>query len=161
MNDGSEHVDLIPDAAASLLVEGDGVVSVSGLLGESSDEDSVRIYLDTAFNTFYDIPKQAVQDRHRVDAADSPFGVPSTVLHIRQGTRITVQHTSSRTIDHEFLAGDFTAPGSFRALTSFQRPGTANRQVAWAAGYNTNPNDCYPTSPRGGGCRSDIPFCPI
>jgi hypothetical protein len=36
-----------------------------------------------------------------------------------------VQHTSSRTIDHEFLAGDFTAPGSFRALTSFQRPGPA------------------------------------
>ncbi|WP_155993070.1 hypothetical protein [Nocardioides sp. URHA0020] len=98
---------------------------MAGILGAGPDDSSVRIFLDTAFSTFYDVPKDAVLDRSRVDAAVSPFGVTSTVLHVKQGTQITVQHTSSRTIDHEFLAGDFTAPGSFRALTAFQRPGVA------------------------------------
>jgi hypothetical protein len=128
---GADGLDLTPDAAALTPGSPGGAMPVTGILGESPEDSSVRIYLDAAFTTFYDVPKDAVQERRRVDAADSAFGVAATVLYVKQGTEITVQHTSSRTIDDEFLAGDFTAPGSFLALTSFQGPGAATGRVAW------------------------------
>ncbi len=148
MDDGKEHLDLTPDAAAPAPGHADAVVSIAGILGKGAGEDSVRIYLDAAFSTFYDIPRDAVTDRRRVAAADSAFGVPSTVLHIKQGTRITVQHTSSRTIDHEFLAGDFTAPSSFHAL-AWAAPAWSRGR---ASGDDRMTSSRYRTSPDSPGC---------
>jgi hypothetical protein len=144
MADVGDHLDLAPDAAAPTPGKADGVFAIPGILGEGTGEQSVRIYLDAACSTFYDIPKEAVSARQRVEAEDSPFGVLSTVLHVRQGTRITVQHASSRTIDHEFLTGDFTAPGSFRALSWAVPAGIGNQ----SSSYKTSPNSGCTVDPK-------------
>jgi hypothetical protein len=148
MADETDHPDLAPDAAAPIPGKTDGVVTIPGILGEGADEQSVRIYLDATFSTFYEIPKAAVSGRQRVEAADSPFGVLSTVLHVRQGTRITVQSTSSRTVDHEFLSGDFTAPGSFRALTWAVPAGAVDQasryRTSMQSGCTAQPRDNCP-----------------
>ncbi len=57
-------------------------------------------------------------------------------------------------IEHEFLVGDFTAPGSFRGLAGL----TPARVLDAVAGQPTNATDCYPTSPNSPGrCRTDEP----
>jgi hypothetical protein len=110
----TDDLDLTPDPAA----EGGGageVMPIEGILAEGSDPDSVRLYLDPAFETYYDIPRDAVVRRDRLPAERSSLGLDSSRLLVRRGTPLVAHRASTRPVEEEFLSGDFTAPGSFRA----------------------------------------------
>jgi hypothetical protein len=109
----NEKPDLTPDAAAPPPGEPPDTIPIYGILGESPVASSVRLYLDIGMSTYYDIPIEGIADRQKVPADKSPLGVDSTLLFVRKGIRLVVHHTESRTVEEEFLSGDFTAPGSF------------------------------------------------
>jgi hypothetical protein len=106
-------VDLTPDALAPSGGEPAGAFPVTGILGESGQSGSVRLFLDTGFSTFYDIPREAVLRREKIPAERSPLGVDSTLLLVAAGTHLVAHRAVSRRIEDEFLAGDITASGSF------------------------------------------------
>jgi hypothetical protein len=106
--------DLTPDALAP--APGDpppDTIAIYGILGKSPLASNVRLFLDVGFTTYYDIPIEGVVEREKVPADKSPLGVDSTLLMVRKGIQLVVHHAETRTVEEEFLAGDFTAPGSF------------------------------------------------
>jgi hypothetical protein len=114
---GKGDKDLTPDELAPSAEEAaGGAIIVTGILGDSPNPDNVRLYLDVAFSRLYEIPREAIIRRTAVPAAQSPLGVDSSALLVRKGTVLSVQAIDSRTIEDEFLAGDFTAPGSFEPI---------------------------------------------
>lgn len=109
----NEKPDLTPDAAAPPPGEPPDTIPIYGILGESPVASNVRLYLDLGMSTYYDIPIEGIAGREKVPADQSPLGVDSTLLFVRKGIRLVVHHSDSRTVEDEFLAGDFTSPGSF------------------------------------------------
>jgi hypothetical protein len=109
----NEKPDLTPDAAAPPPGEPPDTIPIYGILGESGIASSVRLYLDRGLSTYYDIPIEGIAGREKIPADQSPLGVDSTLLFVRKGIRLVVHHVDTRTVEDEFLAGDFTAPGSF------------------------------------------------
>jgi hypothetical protein len=110
---GKDEQDLTPDELAPSAEEAGGAIVVTGILGDSPNADNVRLYLDVAFSRLYEIPREAIIRRTNVPAGQSPLGVDCSALLVRKGTVLTVQSIDTRRIEDEFLAGDFTAPGSF------------------------------------------------
>ena len=109
----TDELDLTRDPAAEGGDAGE-TMPIEGILAESIDTGTVRLYLDLAFETYYEIPRDAILRRERVPAERSPLGVDSWLLLVRRGTSLVVHRMSKRAVEQEFLAGDFTAPGSFR-----------------------------------------------
>jgi hypothetical protein len=109
----SDKPDLTPDAAAPPPGEPPDTIPIYGILGESGIASSVRLYLDRGMATYYDIPIEGIAGRDKIPADRSPLGVDSTLLFVRKGVQLVVHHAETRTVEDEFLAGDFTAPGSF------------------------------------------------
>ena len=109
----SQKPDLTPDAAAPPPGEPPDSVPIYGILGESGIASSVRLYLDRGLSTYYDIPIEGIVGREKIPADKSPLGVDSTLLFVRKGIRLAVHHVDTRSVEDEFLSGDFTAPGSF------------------------------------------------
>jgi hypothetical protein len=122
--------DLTPDTAAPPPGEPPDTISIYGILGESGIASSVRLYLDRELSTYYDIPIEGITGREKVPADKSPLGVDSTLLLVRKGIRLVVHRVDSRTLEEEFVAGDFTAPGSFTppAAAAGQLPGLPQQQ---------------------------------
>jgi hypothetical protein len=110
----TDDLDLTPDPAADGGGEGEAM-PIEGILAEGTDPDDVRLYLDLAFETYYDIPRDAIVRRDRVPAERSALGLDASRLLVRRGTPLVAHRASKRPVEEEFLAGDFTAPGSFRA----------------------------------------------
>jgi hypothetical protein len=119
----NEKPDLTPDAAAPPPGEPPDTIPIYGILGESGIADSVRLYLDRGMQTYYDIPIEGIAGREKIPADQSPLGVDSTLLFVQKGIRLVVHHTDTRTVEDEFLAGDFTAPGSFTPAPGGPEPG--------------------------------------
>jgi hypothetical protein len=109
----SDKPDLTPDAAAPPPGEPPDTIPIYGILGESGIASSVRLYLDRGLSTYYDVPIEGIAAREKVPADQSPLGVDSTLLLVRKGVQLVVHHVDTRTVEEEFLAGDFTSPGSF------------------------------------------------
>jgi len=109
----NEKPDLTPDAAAPPPGEPPDTIPIYGILGESGIASSVRLYLDRGLSTYYDIPIEGIAGREKVPADKSPLGVDSTELYVNKGIRLVAHHVDTRTVEDEFLSGDFTAPGSF------------------------------------------------
>jgi hypothetical protein len=110
----NEKPDLTPDALAP--AAGDqppDAVPIYGILGESPVASNVRLFLDVGLTTYYDIPIEGIVKREKVAPEQSPLGVESSLLFVLRGIKLTVHHTQTRTVEEEFLSGDFTAPGSF------------------------------------------------
>ena len=110
----SDKPDLDPDPTAP--APGDeppDTVPIYGILGKGSDASSVRLYLDVGFTRYYDIPIEGIVEREKVPADRSPLGVDSSLLLVRKGVELVVHHAQSRSVEEEFLSGDFTAPGTF------------------------------------------------
>jgi hypothetical protein len=110
----NEKPDLTPDALAP--AAGDQPppsVPIYGILGESPVASSVRLFLDVGLTTYYDIPIEGIVKREKVPADQSPLGVDSSLLFVLKGIKLVVHTTDTRTVEEEFLSGDFTAPGSF------------------------------------------------
>lgn len=105
--------DLTPDELAPAADEAPGAFTIVGVLGESPDAGSVRVFLDPQFQTYYEIPADAILRRTRVPAERSPLGVDSSAVVVRKGTELTVHRADTRRVEEEFLAGDFTDPDSF------------------------------------------------
>lgn len=114
----SDDLDLTPDPLAPADAGASDLVAIEGLLGEGPDTNAVRLYLDLGFHTYYDIPRESVVRRERVPAARSAFGVDASLLLVRRDTSLVVHRVSSRSVESEFLAGDFTAPGSFSTASA-------------------------------------------
>lgn len=108
--------ELSPDRIAPGADEG-AARAIAGILGDSPRGDHVRLYLDLDFVTSYEIPREAIVRRVQVPADQSPFGVESSIVWVRPGTELTVLRVETRRLEEEFLAGDFTAPGSFASVT--------------------------------------------
>jgi hypothetical protein len=119
----NDKPDLTPDAAAPPPGEPPDTIPIYGILGESGIASSVRLYLDRSLSTYYDIPIEGIAGREKVPADKSPLGVDSTLLLVRKGVRLVVHHVDTRSVEDEFLAGDFTAPGSFTPDPGGQAPG--------------------------------------
>lgn len=113
--DSADRPDLTPDALAPAAGAEPKTVAVRGILGESTDPDCVRVFLDVGFGTYYDILRDDVVHREALPAERSPLGVDGSLLLVRAGTSLLVHRVASRAIEHEFLAGDFTAPSSLRS----------------------------------------------
>lgn len=107
--------DLSPDPTAPSPGE-EGARAIVGILGESDDPDAVRLYLDLSFSKSYDIPRAMIVKREKLTGAQSPFGVDASIVWVRPGTVLKVRTTETRPVEHEFLAGDFTAAGSFTPI---------------------------------------------
>jgi hypothetical protein len=106
--------DLTPDAGAP--AAGDqpsGSLVLSGILGESTVADHVRLFLDTGFTKYYDVPADAIEKREQLPAERSPLGVDSSIIWVAKGTDLVLHQTETRKVEDEFLAGDFTDAGSF------------------------------------------------
>src|SRR4051812_6992597 len=110
---GQGKPDLTPDALAPGPDEAAAAMPVTGILGDSPDDEHARLFLDLRFSTYYDIPRDAIVQREQLPAERSPLGVDSSLLLVRKNTQLEVHRVASRSIEHEFLAGDFTASGTF------------------------------------------------
>src|SRR4051812_15890961 len=120
----NEKPDLTPDELAP--AAGDqppDAVPIYGILGESPVASNVRLFLDVGLTTYYDIPIEGIVKREKVPADRSPLGVDSSLLFVLKGIKLTVHHTETRTVEEEFLSGDFTAPGSFTPAPGVPQPG--------------------------------------
>jgi hypothetical protein len=106
--------DVTPDPLAPRPGD-EGARLLIGILGESPEDDSVRLYLDLEFRKSYDIPTDAIVRREKLSAAQSRLGVESSALWVRPGTVLRLRHSEPRKVEDEFLAGDFTLTGSFQA----------------------------------------------
>jgi len=110
----NEKPDLTPDALAPAAGEQPPPsVPIYGILGESPLASNVRLFLDPALTTYYDIPIEGIVKREKVPADQSPLGVDCSLLFVLKGIQLTAHRTDTRTVEEEFLSGDFTAPGSF------------------------------------------------
>jgi hypothetical protein len=105
--------DLTPDALAPQPGE-EGARLLVGILGEGPDTDTVRLYLDLEFRKSYDIPTEAIVRREKLTPEQSSLGVESSAMWVRAETTLKLHQTETRKVEDEFLAGDFTAPGSFQ-----------------------------------------------
>jgi hypothetical protein len=117
------------------------------VLGESTDADSVRLFLDAQFQTYYEIPREAILRRTRVPAERSPLGVDCSAVVVRRGTELVVHRAETRRVEDEFLAGDFTAPGTF---TPFQHGAGTDQQPSFQcppSGLNLCPTDPIACAP--------------
>jgi hypothetical protein len=120
----TDKPDLTPDALAP--APGDqppDAVPIYGILGKSPVASSVRLFLDVALTTYYDIPIEGIVKREKVPADQSPLGVDSSLLFVLKGVKLVVHHTETRTVEEEFLSGDFTSPGSFTPDPGVVQPG--------------------------------------
>jgi hypothetical protein len=150
--------DLSPDALAPKPGE-EGARLLIGILGEGGDGDSVRLYLDLEFRKSYDIPREAVLRRERLSADQSPLGVESSALWVRPDTVLTLHQTETRKVEDEFLAGDFTAGGSFAAQAAGPQVGgvamTPHVTIASCGVVGCPQPTLAPTI-----CPSDLDACP-
>jgi hypothetical protein len=105
--------DLTPDELAPAPGERGESLTIVGVLGESTEADQVRLFLDVQFGTYYEIPREAVLRRTRVPAERSPLGVDCSAVVVRRGTELAIHRTATRRVEEEFLAGDVTAPSTF------------------------------------------------
>src|SRR3954449_1107326 len=96
---------------------------IIGILGESSDNDYVRLYLDLDFTRSYEVPREAILRRTTLAAEQSPLGVESSVIWVRSDTSLKVRMVETRRLEEEFLAGDFTLAGSFAPVEMGSRAG--------------------------------------
>src|SRR3954449_10554192 len=116
--------DLTPDDAAPAPgEESPDTIAIYGILGKSPVASSARLFLDVGLTTYYDIPVEGIVKREKVPADQSPLGVDSSLLFVLKGIKLTAHHTQTRTVEEEFLSGDFTAPGSFTPAPGVPQPG--------------------------------------
>jgi hypothetical protein len=115
--------DLTPDELAPAADERGDALTIVGVLGESTDTGSVRVFLDAQFQTYYEIPRDAILRRTRVPAERSPLGIDCSAVVVRRGTELAVHRAETRRVEEEFLAGDFTAPRSFTPVENIPPPG--------------------------------------
>jgi hypothetical protein len=143
--------DLTPDELAPAADERGDALTIVGILGEGTDSGSVRLFLDAQFQTYYEIPSEAILRRTRVPAERSPLGVDSSAVVVRKGAELVVHRASTRRVEEEFLSGDFTAPGSF---TPPPGPGAGPREPTM---FGCDTIFLCPSGP--GGCPT-VDFCP-
>ena len=168
--------DLTPDELAPAADERGGALTIVGVLGDSTDAGSVRLFLDAQFQTYYEIPREAILRRTRVPAERSPLGVDSSAVVVRQGTELAVHRAETRRVEEEFLAGDFTAPRSFTPVESGPPPGPlsavgcpSDTEVCATGIFGCPPPtlECPITTgarcwiTRGIACQPSIPLCPF
>jgi hypothetical protein len=125
--------DLTPDAAAPPPGEPPDTIPIYGILGESPVASSVRLYLDRGMSTYYDIPVEGIAGREKVPTDRSPLGVDSTLLFVRKGIRLVVHRSHTRSVEEEFVAGDFTAPGTFTATPAAHLPPRVVTPIVFAS----------------------------
>jgi hypothetical protein len=116
----SDDPDLTPDPLAPETEGALDTITMTGILGESPNPDFVRLFLDLDFGTYYDMPRDAVLRREKLPAERSSLGVDSSLLIVQKNTPLVVNRVAARLIEHEFLAGDFTAPGTFRSYSALE-----------------------------------------
>src|SRR3954451_10479374 len=110
----NEKPDLTPDELAPAPGEPPpDDVPIYGILGKSPVASNVRLFLDVSLTTYYDIPIEGIVKREKVPADQSPLGVDSSLLFVLKGIQLTAHHVETRSVEEEFLSGDFTAPSSF------------------------------------------------
>jgi hypothetical protein len=113
MAERRDKQDLTPDELAPAPGERGESLTIVGVLGESTEADQVRLFLDVQFRTYYEIPRDAILRRTRVPAERSPLGVDCSAVVVRRGTELAIHRTATRRVEEEFLAGDVTAPKTF------------------------------------------------
>jgi hypothetical protein len=123
--------DLTPDALAPAPGEEQEGLVLVGILGDSTVADNVRLFLDVDFRKYYDIPRDAITKRESLPADRSPLGVDASAVWVAKGTKLVLHQSETRNVEDEFLAGDFTAPGSFTPVEgpAIPRPGPAPRTL--------------------------------
>jgi hypothetical protein len=152
--------DLTPDELAPAPDESGGALTIVGVLGDSPDADSVRLFLDAQFQTYYEIPREAILRRTRVPAERSPLGVDCSAVVVARGTELTVHRAVTRRVEEEFLAGDFTAAGTFTPRSH----GVGTQQQPPGPSVNCGSALCITdalTCPPTGRCITFGPNCPV
>jgi hypothetical protein len=151
--------DLTPDPLAPAPgEESEGLVLV-GILGDSTVADNVRLFLDVDFRKYYDIPRDAITKRETIPADRSPLGVDASAVWVAAGTNLVLHQSESRKVEDEFLAGDFTAPGSFTPVEgpAIPRPGPQPRTLDTLCTQINCPTRVCPTRLLGCGTQIGCP----
>jgi hypothetical protein len=142
----SDKPDLTPDEGAP--APGDeppGSVPIYGILGKSPVASSARLFLDVGLTTYYDIPIEGIVKREKVPAGESPLGVDSSLLFVLKDIKLVVHHVDTRTVEEEFVSGDFTAPGSFTPAASVGPAVGGVPGLPQTAGFTCTYVACRPT----------------
>lgn len=148
--------DLSPDALAPG-PDDEGARLIVGILGDSGDADTVRVYLDLEFSRSYDVPRAAVLRRERLGADASPLGVESSAVWVAADTLLVLRQSKARRVEEEFLAGDFTIEGSFTPVESFAVVRPPRRSLDPDCDIGRTANPAFPSC--AWKCPSTTPEC--
>jgi hypothetical protein len=124
----------------------------------------VRLYLDIGFTTYYDIPIEGIVKREKVPADQSPLGVDSSLLFVLKDIKLVVHHSEARSVEEEFLSGDFTAPGTFTPAAGAAAAGGPGLAQPLTAATVCTQFGCQPRSlatvcTQFGPCPTHLPPC--
>src|SRR6185295_8441558 len=88
------------------------VVTFVGYIGPSKNPDSVRLYTDLSFRTYYEIPRASIRSNDPGADEDSP-----TRVTVDADARIEVVQTERQSVEAAYLAGSIAG----RYLTAASR----------------------------------------
>jgi hypothetical protein len=87
---------------------------LTGFLGNSTQEEYVRLYLTPALDVYLEIPRRAVVQSHSLVSELNPLG--GTVLWVKQDADIVLHtRTNLRQRQAQFLGGTINTTGSSQA----------------------------------------------
>lgn len=125
---------------AKLGGEGDepppSLVTLVGYLGPSRRPDSVRLYADLTFRTYYEVPRSGIKSSEAGPDENSP-----TRLAVYSDTKIDIVQTSRQSVEAGYLSGAISG-GFLGGAASARRPGGGG-QVCLTV-VTANPTDCGP-----------------
>jgi hypothetical protein len=81
-----------------------GLVALTGFLGPSQHAELIRLYQGLDFQSFFEIPRDAIIATSPADAANE---LCPTVVYVKVGSSVTAVQTSTQTVE-SFLQGGIT-----------------------------------------------------
>jgi len=159
MADGSaDEANLEPDELAPPPDQA-STRAIVGILGASTDPGSIQIYLDISFERSYVVAREAVLRRERLEADKSPLGVDCSIVWVRAGTHLRLQMNKTRTLEDEFLAGDFTSRQSFLPQEFLAGPDWIVRGAIERTNNPAFPSCGWKCPSDTGGCTTTVAAC--
>ena len=82
------------------------LVALAGYFGPSRKADSIRLYTDLGFQSYFEIPKASIVATTPTDATDDQS---PTLVHVKAGTSVDAVQTSTQPVE-SYLQGISAAP---------------------------------------------------
>ena len=86
------------------------LVALAGYFGPSRKSDSIRLYTDLGFQSYFEIPKASIVATTPTDATDDQS---PTLVHVKAGTSVDAVQTSTQSVE-SYLQGGITSAFQFQ-----------------------------------------------